>query len=232
MTISAIAGPTWKKKPDSFAGDESPLMILLKADRSMEVADPAPCRIERAKLKIKDLARARKGQPLGLIVYAGSAHLVLPPTKDTSVVAEMAAEISPDILPSAGDRLDLAITLAGEISPGGTLLILSDGLNQDDGLAAKAFEKAGSPKTQILAVTSTLSESFYSLRKSIHADLFEMSSDDADIEQIIKSSKHATIADVEQNKEQWQEAGYYLTPIICAFALLPFRRETSAQITE
>ena len=61
----------------------------------MESPDPAPSRIERAHLKIADLADIRKGQPLGLIAYAGSSHLVLPPTRDTAVVAQMAAEISP-----------------------------------------------------------------------------------------------------------------------------------------
>ena len=58
-----------------------------------------------ARLKIADFAAERTGQPLGLVAYAGSAHLVLPPTRDTSVVATMAAEISPAIMPKRGDDL-------------------------------------------------------------------------------------------------------------------------------
>ena len=87
VAIVAIAGPTWRLEPSPFADDATPLMILLKADLSMMQPDPAPSRLERARLKIADLAEARKGQPLGLIAYAGSAHLVLPPTRDTAVVA-------------------------------------------------------------------------------------------------------------------------------------------------
>lgn len=91
LAVIAIAGPTWRLEPSPFADDASPMMILLKADSSMERPDPAPSRMERARLKINDLAEARKGQPLGLIAYAGSAHLVLPPTRDTVAVAEMAS---------------------------------------------------------------------------------------------------------------------------------------------
>ena len=95
LAVVAIAGPTWRLEPSPFADDATPLMILMKADISMETPDPAPSRLERAQLKIADLAAARKGQPLGLIAYAGSAHLVLPPTRDTATVATIAAGISP-----------------------------------------------------------------------------------------------------------------------------------------
>ena len=116
LAVVAVAGPTWRLEPSPFADDATPLMILLKADISMETPDPAPSRLERARLKIADLAAARKGQPLGLIAYAGSAHLVLPPTRDTAVVAQMAAEISPEIMPVPGDRLDLALRKAARNS--------------------------------------------------------------------------------------------------------------------
>ena len=91
LATVAVAGPTWRLEPNPFASDAQPLMILLKASDSMNRSDLTPTRGQRAQLKIADLAEARNGQPLGLIAYAGSAHLVLPPTKDTQVVAEMAA---------------------------------------------------------------------------------------------------------------------------------------------
>ena len=133
MAIVAIAGPTWRLEPSPFADDVTPLMILLKADVSMMQPDPAPSRLERARLKIADLGEARKGQPLGLIAYAGSAHLVLPPTRDTATVAQMAAEISPDIMPISGDRLDLALREAvrvlAEGQSGGGIVVLADAVD-------------------------------------------------------------------------------------------------------
>ena len=91
LMVIAIAGPTWKRDPSPFAADAAPLMILLKADTSMEEIGATPTLLERAQLKIADLTRIRQGQPVGLIAYAGSAHLVLPPTRDTSIVSEMAS---------------------------------------------------------------------------------------------------------------------------------------------
>ncbi|NUB16254.1 hypothetical protein GAY28_29230, partial [Azospirillum brasilense] len=49
----------------------------------------APARPERAREKMADLLALREGAPTGLIAYAGSAHLVLPPTPDASVVDSM-----------------------------------------------------------------------------------------------------------------------------------------------
>ena len=102
LAVIAIAGPTWRPEPSPFADDPAPVMILLRAGESMNRTDLAPSRMERARLKVADFAKLRKGQPMGLIAYAGSAHLVLPPTRDTSIVADMAAEISPDLMPAPG----------------------------------------------------------------------------------------------------------------------------------
>ena len=135
VSVVAIAGPTWRLEPSPFADDATPLMILLKSDVSMDTPDPAPSRLERAHLKIADLAEARKGQALGLIAYSGSAHLVLPPTRDTAVVAEMAAEISPEIMPVRGDRLDLALLEAARVltrgEAGGSILVVADLVDSD-----------------------------------------------------------------------------------------------------
>ena len=110
--IIAVAGPTWKPEPSPFADDPVPVMLVLKANETMELSDLTPSRMERARLKVTDFANERKGQPLGLIAYAGSSHLVLPPTRDTSVVASMAAEISSAVMPQAGEDLIAALKLA------------------------------------------------------------------------------------------------------------------------
>ena len=157
MAIVAIAGPTWRLEPNPFADDARPLMILLKADVSMMQPDPAPSRLERARLKIADLSAAWKGQPLGLIAYAGSAHLVLPPTRDTAIVAKMAAEISPDIMPAAGDRLDPALReaarLLAEGKQGGSILVVADAVGAEPAALA-ALRKDFSNPVQFLAITA------------------------------------------------------------------------------
>ena len=240
VAIVAVAGPTWKLEPSPFADDATPLLILLKADISMETPDPAPSRLERARLKIADLANARSGQPLGLIAYSGSAHLVLPPTRATQVVAQMAAEISPDTMPVQGDRLDLAIKKALQLlekgGQGGSMVVFADSVDTEADLLHNAASPAVSPQAvavdqypvQIFAVNSPDSAQSESVRAAaalLQASVVQLQIDDQDIATIVRraaSSPHTRQGD---DADRWQEAGYWLVPVVAVFVLLSFRRE-------
>ncbi len=228
--VLAIAGPSWRPEPSPFAEDSTPLVILLKADLSMDTPDPEPSRIERAQLKIRDLAEARTGQPLGLIAYSGSAHLVLPPTKDTTAVATMASEISPDIMPEPGDRADLAIARAARLlkNQAGSLLIVTDTASAPTHALVESWKNAGSPDVQILAIAPPAAsvEPLEPLAKSLRATLVPMSTDDEDIDEIVRNAARTPVARDAEGKARRKDDGYLLVPLIAAFALLPFRRET------
>jgi Ca-activated chloride channel family protein len=235
VAIVAIAGPTWRLEPSPFADDVTPLMILLKADVSMMQPDPAPSRLERARLKIADLGEARKGQPLGLIAYAGSAHLVLPPTRDTATVAQMAAEISPDIMPISGDRLDLALREAvrvlAEGQSGGSIVVLADAVDTDPAALA-ALRKEFSIPVQFLAINapeSSQSDSLRAAAKTLGADVEQIDVEGKDIAAIVRHAASAPIAKSGQQGERWQEAGYWLVPLIGLIVLASFRREESEE---
>lgn len=235
LAILAIAGPTWRLEPNPFADDATPLMVLLKADESMEQPDPAPSRLERARLKIADLAEARPGQPLGLIAYAGSAHLVLPPTRDTGIVAEMAREISPDIMPVAGDRLDLALREAAHIldssMQGGSILVIADSVAADSGLLQAARRGTAYP-VQFLAVNSQGSPADDSLRqaaRSLKAGVTALDLEGGDIASVIRRAANAPVSLQGQQGGRWQEAGYWLVPLVGLAVLAMFRREDEEQ---
>ena len=152
--VVAIAGPTWRPEPSPFADDPVPVMLVLYAGESMNLADLAPSRMERARLKIADFAAERKGQPLGLIAYSGSAHLVLPPTRDTSVVAAMAAEIGPDVMPRPGNDLAAALRLAARTlgESGGSIVVLADAAPSGNELVWREFRNETSWPVHFLAV--------------------------------------------------------------------------------
>lgn len=237
IAIVAIAGPTWKLEPSPFADDATPLIILLKADLSMDTPDPAPSRLERAKLKISDLAEARKGQPLGLIAYAGSAHLVLPPTRDTAIVARMAAEISPGIMPVAGDRLDLALREAarvlGEGSQGGGIVVIADSVDTDISLLDSLKRELGLP-VQFLAINAPDSSQDASLRsaaKTLGADVAALDVEGQDVAAIVRRASGAPLAKAGAQGERWQEAGYWLVPLVALVLLSSFRKEANAEVT-
>jgi len=237
VAVVAIAGPTWRLEPSPFAADATPLMLLLKADVSMMQPDPAPSRLERAHLKIADLAEARKGQPLGLIAYAGSAHLVLPPTRDTAIVAKMAAEIGPEIMPMPGDRLDLALREAARVlaegKQGGSIVVLADAVDTDPAALA-ALRKDISIPIQFLAINSPESSQNDSLRaaaKTLGADVEQITVEDNDIAAIVRHAASAPGAQRGEQSERWQEAGYWLVPLVGVVVLVSFRREQSAEVS-
>lgn len=231
LTIVAIAGPAWRLAPSPFANDAAPLMILLKANSSMETTDLPPTRLERAQLKIADLTEMRKGQPLGLIVYAGSAHLVLPPTEDTPVVADMASEISPDIMPVSGDRLDLALQEAarilGEYPQGGHVVVMADSVDTDPDLL-QPLRRSLPFAVQFLAVNIPESSEYVSLHtaaRTLRAPVESIDVEDGDIAGIVRRAKGSTGMQGAEQSGQWQEAGYWLVPLLGAIVLLSFRRK-------
>lgn len=232
IALIAIAGPTWRLEPNPLAEDSSPLMILLKADVSMESPDPAPSRLERAHLKIADLAEARPGEPLGLIAYAGSAHLVLPPTSDTAVVSQMAAEVSPEIMPLAGDRLDLALAAAQKVlsqsGKGGSILILADSVQN----APASLSGISDFPVAFLSINSPGSDQEQSLRaaaKALRAKVEPLSTKDEDISALIRLADRQPVAKSDEPGASWEEAGYWITPLVALLLLSTFRRETRSQ---
>lgn len=231
LTIVAIAGPTWRLEPSPFADDATPLIIVLKADITMEQQDLAPSRLEYARLKIADLAEARKGQPLGLIAYAGSAHLVLPPTRDTVIVAQMAREISPAIMPTPGDRLDLAIGEAAGVllegKQGGSIVVMADTVDINQQMLKKV-QTDGAVPLQFLAITgygSAADPMLLSAAGILNAAVEPLTVDDSDVAAIIRRASGRSLPGQDDLSNQYQDAGYWLVPLLCLLVLGGFRRE-------
>jgi len=239
LAAVAIAGPTWHLEPNPFAADAQPLVILLKSDQSMQLTPPSPSRLERAQLKIADLAQARQGQPLGLVAYAGSAHLVLPPTRDTEVVAKMASEVSPAIMPEPGDHLDLAIKKASDLlaegQEGGSLLVITDTVNIDSSAVDSLGNMEQSFPIQFLALVGDGSperETIEEAARSLRASVQSLTADDADITSIVAFAERRAAAGMAGESRRWQEAGYWVTPVLALLVALSFRRQKTVSLEE
>ncbi len=234
LTALALAGPTWRMEPSPFAAETPPIMILLKADESMEQGPSSPSKMERARMKIHDLAGAWKGQPLGLIAYAGSSHLVLPPTKDTAVVAEMANEIQPDVMPQTGDRLDLALVQAAklldEYGNGGTLLVIADSVTQDLSSVTSLASELPKAPVRFWSLAPPQSLELTSMEKAaqtLGGELIPVTVGDADTEAIVAVAGRQLSGTQEGDQGRWQEAGYWLLPWIALLVAFSFRKEAS-----
>mgnify|MGYP001812908017 CR=1 FL=1 len=234
--VVAVAGPTWRPEPSPFADDPVPVMLVLKAGESMDIPDLPPSRMERARLKVADFADQRKGQPLGLIAYSGTAHLVLPPTRDTSVVATMAAEISPTIMPRPGDDLAAALRLAEKTlgQSGGSIIVIADTVPAgwqsdagDDVTGVDGIVSRGSAVhfwAMALADTPEL-DALNDAASTLGASVTRITPDSADVDSMLRRTSVAMVAVAgDGDTTRWAEAGWWLTPILALFSLASFRK--------
>lgn len=230
LAVVAVAGPTWRPEPSPFADDPVPVMLVLRAGETMNQSDLLPNRMERARLKIADFAEQRKGQPLGLVTYAGSSHLVLPPTRDTSVVATMAAEISPAIMPKPGDdlvgALELAIRTLGE--DGGSIVVVADTVAEGADSELARFRSENTLPIFLLAVARAGTPEWNAIQQAastLRADATLMTPDSEDIRSLARRSAKAPVAvGAVDEGTRWAEAGWWLVPLLAFWSLIGFRR--------
>lgn len=132
----AAAGPAFRPEPSPFVTETAPLIIALDLSPGMANGDVPPSRLERAKQKIGDLIALRAGGRIGLIAYAGSAHLVMPPTEDPTVLQSFLEGLSPGVMPRVGQRPSEAMRLATSLlkaeDQAGTVLFVTDGVDPAD----------------------------------------------------------------------------------------------------
>ena len=149
----AAAGPTWSKQPSPWFEETAPLVVALEVSDSMRANDLQPTRLDRARFKILDLVAARTGARTALIAYSGSAHIVLPPSKDVEVLQPFLESLDPAIMPTPGADvsrvLPLALQILGTESAVGTVLFVNDGFSSADVDALARF--ASEPQAPALA---------------------------------------------------------------------------------
>ncbi|WOT06707.1 VWA domain-containing protein [Shewanella youngdeokensis] len=138
IAIIIAAGPSWQRQASPFGEDKAPLIIMLDVSESMLQTDLQPSRLQRAKQKIADLLALRDGGRTALIVYAGSAHIAMPLTKDKAVFLPLLDAISPKLMPRKGKFAEYGLIeidkllINGDINAGAaSVLWVTDGLGSD-----------------------------------------------------------------------------------------------------
>lgn len=121
------------------------LMVVLDVSASMAATDVAPDRLTRARLELRDFSQRLNGERLGLILYAGDAGLLLPPTDDLALFTRALEQAGPDLIETPGSHLAAALSLAhSALNTAGSkhraVLLLTDA--DADSLAGAAGETA------------------------------------------------------------------------------------------
>ena len=170
MAVLGSAGPTWRQIELPEKVLETPFVILLDLSQSMMATDIQPSRLERAKFKISDLLEAKPGANVALIAYAGSAHTVVPLTKDYNIIKSHVKSLSPDIMPIPGSDLQAALELCKSIisrtTAPGTTLIVSDDFNDDSFNLIQEFAMDPKNKVVIMPVNTLKGSSIPSMKSN------------------------------------------------------------------
>ncbi|OBT13259.1 hypothetical protein A9264_14200 [Vibrio sp. UCD-FRSSP16_10] len=234
LAILICAGPTWQRSPSPFGEDKASLLIALDNSSSMLNEDLPPNRLERSKQKIQDLLKLRSGGQTGLVVFAGSAHLAMPLTKDSSVFLPFLNAIDPSIMPIAGKNaasiIDLVQTQLIDESAS-TVLLISDGVTPDSLDALSDYFAQSHHQLLILAVGNQRLQSnnpmdlnsLKRLARQSGGSIEVVSIDDADVEGLNKAiERHMRLNS--ESAMPWQDMGYYLLLPIALLLLLWFRK--------
>lgn len=228
LAVVAIAGPTWKQEPALFADDVAAITIVVKVSPSMITEDVQPSRLARATIKIHDLLKERGAGKTSLIAYAGSAHVVMPPTKDSGIIDTFAGALDPKIMPVDGDVAAEALKLADQTlagAGGGSILWITDGIAAEQNAPLSSWRKSSGTAVRVFPPLFPGPEldALSTGARSVNASVVRLAADDTDIRELAGAGKFASASGGDANP-RWAESGYWLTPVIAALLLLFFRK--------
>lgn len=112
--ILALTQPGWNPQPQQVVQKGRDIVLLMDVSRSMLAEDLYPSRLEQAKMSVKDLLGALKGDRVGLIAFAGSTTVKCPLTRDYPFVSMAVDELNPDYISQGGTLIGDAIRKATE----------------------------------------------------------------------------------------------------------------------
>lgn len=248
LMIVSASGPTWEKLPEISYSKKKAYVIVLDLSSSMFAQDITPSRMERAKFKIQDLLTKLKEGQVGLVVFTQEPFLVSPLTVDTKTLSLLLPELSPNIVPVDGHKIQSALTMAGKLitqagfQSGSIFLLTPNKATESDINEARALAKKGI-HLSVLGVGTPLGAPVFNNRsKQIISRLnttnltklaqagkgvfIKITNDNQDLRLLMASSKKMTLSYKKDNQDvsNWKDNGRFLLLLILPLALFSFRR--------
>jgi Ca-activated chloride channel family protein len=250
----AAAGPTWEQDRPDFLENRAPLIIAVDLSPSMDAKDVQPTRLEATKHKLHDLIQRRAGARNALIAYAGSAHLVMPPTDDPALLDTFIQALGTDLIGKPGKDVGAVIDqakrlLAAEKTPG-TLLLITDGADTStlngldkklDGSALQVLVLAVGSENGVIIhnaggqpridsngrpeLGSFDQAALKQLASALDAPLGSLTLNDDDLDWVdLHAQQHFESASDEQRELHWKDAGYWLCWPLLLIAFFSVRK--------
>jgi Ca-activated chloride channel family protein len=112
IAVVALIGPSFSRVEQISQKPADPLVVILELTPQMLATDVQPNRLEQARRKLFDLLQSRNDAQTAIVVYAGSAHTLVPLSDDLSTSRNLLDALKPSLMPEAGQRADLAVVKA------------------------------------------------------------------------------------------------------------------------
>lgn len=159
LAVLALLGPGWQRVEQISQKPADPLVVVLELTPEMLTTDSPPNRLEQARRKLVDLLQARSDAQTAIVVYAGSAHTLVPLSDDLATSRNLLEALRPSIMPEAGHRADLAVEKAlGLLKHGGLgqgrLLLIGSSLSKQERQGIRLLLQGQAPSLSILGIGS------------------------------------------------------------------------------
>lgn len=159
LAVLALLGPSWQQVEQPAMQRSDPLVVILELTPQMLATDLQPTRLEQARRKILDLLQARSDAQTAIVVYAGSAHTLVPLANDQLTARNLLDALKPSIMPVPGQRADLAVSLGLQLlehgaEGSGRLLLISGALDASEQQGIRKALRGKGKDFALLAVGS------------------------------------------------------------------------------
>jgi Ca-activated chloride channel family protein len=129
---AAVYDPGWRPGAEGASAAGGAVVLVLDVSSSMLAEDVPPDRLERARAAARRLARSLGDLPVGIVVFAGSAYALSPPTVDPTAIDLYLDALDPSMVTQTGSALGAAVRqgvglLGSTRERTGTLVLISDG---------------------------------------------------------------------------------------------------------
>lgn len=161
FTVIALAGPSWKLTSLPLYQNQQATVLVASLNDSMLANDLPPTRLDRMRYKLLDALKLYGDGQTALIAFAGEPYVVSPLTQDSQTIANLVGDLSPDIMPVAGNDLSRALLLAKKVlnqsglTQGHIVVFTADGADSAAISTAKDLASQGIT-TSVLGVATTI----------------------------------------------------------------------------
>ncbi len=254
IAILGISGPTWDKIELPGKTLETPFVIVLDLSQSMLATDIQPTRLERAKFKINDLLDANPKARIALVGFAGTAHTIIPLTRDYKIIKSHIDGLSPRMMPYQGTNLKAALeivdTLTNVTTAPATVLLISDDFTDDTFNLLQQFVINNNTSVEVLPINtlsgadvpnfsgrgtmhdaqgkvvhSALDTSILTKLNSIDKiNVNDLTLDKSDVELLAKKISENLEFKEDDKEDDWQDRGLWFVIPFAFLVLLSFRK--------